>query len=124
MFILDDGAPHGVCFVCKRWYQKQMAEYLHNSTVFETPTEGPSEVLARLTAFNKKWNFATGTGIVYNYGVWKLVKQKFRFIAGCRSPKPAPGSEKSGSCKNCVAPLLCCIGGPAGPFCVTARWVG
>ena len=43
----------------------------------------------RLNAFNKQWGFTTGKGIDYNYGVWKPVKKKFRFIAGTRSPPPS-----------------------------------
>ena len=34
VFLLDDRAPHGVVFVYKRWYQKKMAEYLADTSVF------------------------------------------------------------------------------------------
>ena len=91
VFILDDRAPHGVLFVCKRWYQKEMAAYLQDDKVFEVTCRPWDAVLGELRAFNDRLCFPTGTGIPYNYGIWKPLKEKFRFICGTRnSPSPSP----------------------------------
>jgi len=45
--------------------------------------------------FNKRGEFLTGTGIVYNYGIWKPTKGKFRLTAGTRSgPRPRDATRK------------------------------
>ena len=45
--------------------------------------------------FNEKWGFEDGDGVVYNYGIWKPTKGKFRFIAGTRSKPRQPDSRRS-----------------------------
>ena len=94
VFLHDDRAPHGLMFVCKRWYQKQMATYLADSSVFEHVAEPWSSVVSRLTDINKRFDFPTGTGVVYNYGIWKPTKKKFRFIAGTRKNRDV-GTDSS-----------------------------
>ena len=94
VFLHDDRAPHGLMFVCKRWYQNQMATYLADTTVFEEVPEPYEEVIQRLATFNQKWHFPTGSGVVYNYGIWKPLKKKFRFIAGTRKGEAAKQQEK------------------------------
>ena len=89
VFLHDDRAPHGLMFVCKRWYQKQMANYLADSSVFEDVTEPWSAVVERLAEINKRLEFPTGGGVVYNYGIWKPSKKKFRFIAGTHKSREA-----------------------------------
>ena len=84
VFLLDDRAPHGLVVVCKRWYQKEMAKYLADNTVFEDKNISWANVVATAQDFNKKWGFPTGDGVVYNYGIWKPTKGRFRFIAGTR----------------------------------------
>ena len=87
VFLHDDRAPHGLLFACKRWYQREMARYLVDSVVFEDCPQlsGPA-VVEKAVQFNLTFGFPTGSGVVYNYGIWKPKKQKFRFIAGTRSP--------------------------------------
>ena len=93
VFVHDDRAPQGLMFICKRWYQQQMAEYLSDSAVFEERQESWEEVLRPLAEFNKQWNFPTGSGVVYNYGIWKPAKKKFRFIAGTRKGDRVVGAS-------------------------------
>ena len=89
VFLLDDRAPHGFFVVCKRWYQREMAKYLSDNDVFEACDLTWEGVVEQAKGFNERYDFATGTGIVYNYGIWKPTKGRFRFIAGTRSgPKP------------------------------------
>ena len=88
VFLLDDRAPHGIVVVCKRWYQQEMAKYLTDNAVFEDTCLSWSDIHRTAAEFNEKWGFATGNGVVYNYGIWKPTKSKFRFIAGTRSQPP------------------------------------
>ena len=84
VFLHDDRAPHGMVMICKRWYQQKMAQYLANTTVFE-PVDGSwQQIRDMIKAHNDKWGYETGTGIVYNYGIWKQKKKSFRYIAGTR----------------------------------------
>ena len=95
VFLLDDRAPHGFFMLCKRWYQREMAKYLAENAVFETCDLTWEDVVKQAKEFNDRGEFATGTGIVYNYGIWKPTKGKFRFIAGTRSgPKPSDASSR------------------------------
>ena len=95
VFLLDDRAPHGFFVVCKRWYQREMAKYLADNNVFEPVSMTWEDVVKEATEFNKRGDFVTGTGIVYNYGIWKPTKGKFRFIAGTRSgPRPRDAASK------------------------------
>ena len=93
VFLHDDRAPHGLFIVCKRWYQKEMAQYLEDTSVFEEDTRPWEEIATTLEAEIESFGFKAGRGIPYNYGIWKAKKQKFRYIAGTRSPPSAPGSE-------------------------------
>ena len=93
VFLLDDRAPHGFFVVCKRWYQREMAKYLNDNSVFEITNKSWEDVVEEARRFNAPTDFVTGTGIVYNYGIWKPTKGRFRFIAGTRSgpnPRNAP----------------------------------
>ena len=56
-------------FICKRWYQKQMATYPADSAVFEDVPDMWQDVVTRLSEINKRLNFQTGSGVVYNYGI-------------------------------------------------------
>jgi hypothetical protein len=95
VFLLDDRAPHGFFVVCKRWYQREMAKYLDDNSVFEASDLTWPQVVELAKKFNDEWDFATGTGIVYNYGIWKPTKGRFRFIAGTRSgPRPRDAPSK------------------------------
>ena len=85
VFLHDDRAPHGLVVVCKRWYQTKMVQYLADSNVFETCDITWNQVVDKAKEFNLKWGFRTGTGVVYNYGIWKPTKGKFRYIAGTRA---------------------------------------
>ena len=87
VFLHDDRAPHGLMFVCKRWYQKQMATYLADTEVFEDVAGSWEDVVAGLRDINQRLHFPTGAGVVYNYGIWKPAKRKFRFIAGTRKSR-------------------------------------
>jgi len=96
VFLHDDRAPHGLVMACKRWYQKEMAKYLTDTSIFENcHTLSWKNVADCAQEFNIAKGFSTGAGIIYNYGIWKPVKGKFRFIAGTRSPcrDEAPGLE-------------------------------
>ena len=42
-------------------------------------------MVEQVAAFNLNLGFPTCAGVVYNYGIWKPKKQRFRFIAGTRS---------------------------------------
>ncbi len=98
VFLLDDRAPHGLVVVCKRWYQKEMAKYLSDNTVFEEANISWSNVTEIAEKFNQDWGFPNGKGIVYNYGIWKPTKRRFRFIAGTRTmsrEEGAPDRQKS-----------------------------
>ena len=87
VFLHDDRAPHGLFIVCKRSYQKCMAHYLADSAVFEELPTPWEEVMKGVKQFPKVKGFEFGEGLVYNYGIWKPKKQKYRFIAGTRSPE-------------------------------------
>jgi hypothetical protein len=103
VFVHDDRAPHGLMFVCKRWYQRQMAAYLADSAVFEEVPSTWDEVVDRLAEFNRKWGFPTGSGVVYNYGIWKPSKGKFRFIAGTRKRLEAQAEVEDGEARSVPA---------------------
>ena len=93
VFLLDDRAPHGILFVCKRWYQHQMALYLADNTIFE-PVDRPWEtILMDLKAFNAMWKFHTGSGIPFTYGICKTSNKKFRYIVGTKTPKKPPDTD-------------------------------
>ena len=94
VFIHDDRAPHGLVVVCKRWYMREMAKYLSNSTVFEACDHSWEDVERAAIEFNRKWGFPTGDGVVYNYGIWKPTKSKFRYIAGTRSKPRQPDDSR------------------------------
>jgi len=86
VFLHDDRAPHGLVMICKRWYQREMARYLLDDAIFEAcHMTSWADIVLRARTFNASFGFSTGEGIVYNYGIWKPKKQKFRFIAGTRS---------------------------------------
>ena len=85
VFLHDDRAPHGLFMVCKRWYQKEMATYLQDSSIFEEDARTWEQVATSLEQDIESRGFKAGKGIPYNYGIWKAKKQKFRFIAGTRS---------------------------------------
>ena len=87
VFLHDDRAPHGLLMVCKRWYQREMARYLMDSSVFESCANFSwKDIVGMAQNFNVAKSFTTSSGIVYNYGIWKPTKGKFRFIAGTRAP--------------------------------------
>ena len=94
VFLHDDRAPHGLAVVCKRWYMREMAKYLSDSTVFEACDHSWEDVEKAAIEFNQKWGFATGDGVVYNYGIWKPTKNKFRYIAGTRSKPWQPSASR------------------------------
>ena len=85
VFLHDDRAPHGLFLVCKRWYQQQMAAYLLDNTVFESVSGSWTEIMEPIGRQLTQWGFPVGSGIVYNYGIWKPRKLKFRYIAGTRA---------------------------------------
>ena len=85
VFTHDDRAPHGMSLVCKRWYQRQMALYLKDTEVFEEVLNPWEDVEAQVKTQVGAAGFKVGTGIPYNYGIWKPKKRKFRFIAGTRA---------------------------------------
>jgi hypothetical protein len=95
VFLHDDRAPHGLFFVCKRWYQKEMAKYLSDNQVFEDVATPWPTIAAQLEAQVDKFGFKPGKGIPYNYGIWKAKKNKFRYIAGTRSPPPTEANNES-----------------------------
>ena len=41
------------------------------------------------------FGFKAGTGVIYNYGIWKPMKQKFRIIAGTRKVQNPRDNEVS-----------------------------
>jgi len=61
--------------------------------VFEACDHAWEDVEKAAIAFNLKWGFNDGDGVVYNYGIWKPTKKKFRFIADTRSKPLQPGQE-------------------------------
>ena len=72
-----------------------MAKYLTDNNVFELCDITWDDVVKQAKDFNDQGEFATGTGIVYNYGIWKPTKGRFRFIAGTRSgPRPREATGK------------------------------
>ena len=96
VFLLDDRAPHGLVVICKRWNQQEMARYLSDSTVFAQCAHNNWEDVEQAAAqFNRQWGFRDGSGIVYNYGIWKPTKKRFSFIAGTRSKPLQPGQERN-----------------------------
>ena len=62
VFLLDDRAPHGLVVVCKRWYQKEMAKYLLDNSVFQDTELSWSDVVQIAADFNTKWGFPTEKG--------------------------------------------------------------
>ena len=59
VFLLDDRALCRLVVVCKRWFQKEMAKYLLDYTVFQD-TELPCTDVVQIAAdFNTKWGFPT-----------------------------------------------------------------
>jgi len=86
--------------VCKRWYQREMVRYLSDHSAFEASHLSWNDVHREAVAFNEKWGFETGDGVVYSYGIWKPLKKRFRYIAGTRSEpasqaQPAPDDSAS-----------------------------
>ena len=88
VFLHDDRAPHGLFMVCKRWYQQQMASHLQDTEIFQEEPRPWKDIAAEVSQELKRLGFQAGTGIPYNYGIWKPKKGKFRFIAGTRSTPP------------------------------------
>ena len=95
MFLHDDRAPHGLFMVCKRWYQQQMAAHLQDTEIFQEDPRPWKDTAAELSQELKRLGFQAGTGILYNYGIWKPKKGKFRFIAGTRSHPPDEGQSQA-----------------------------
>jgi hypothetical protein len=71
-----------------------MARYLSDNTVFEACDHSWEDVEKAAHTFNEKWGFADGNGVVYNYGIWKPTKGKFRYIAGTRSKPRQPSDSR------------------------------
>ena len=71
VFLHDDRAPHGLFLVCKRWYQREMAQYLTDTEVFEEVGRPWDDVVADITKQVEDLGFKVGQGIPYNYGIWK-----------------------------------------------------
>ena len=61
-----------------------MAKYLLDNSVFQDTELSWTDVMQIAADFNIKWGFPIEKGVVYNYGIWKPKKQRFRFIAGTR----------------------------------------
>jgi len=99
VFLHDDRAPHGLFLVCKRWYQKEMASHLSNSDVFVDVEEPWEDIHKHLKEVLKDFGFQAGTGIPYNYGIWKPKKQKSRYIAGTRAPPHDPDTTSEANNK-------------------------
>ena len=78
--------------ICKRRYMREMAKYLSDSTVFETCDHSWEDVEQDAAVVNQKW--VNKDGVVYNYGIWKLTKQRFRYIAGTRSKPRQPSDSR------------------------------
>ena len=93
VFLLDDRAPHGLVVVCKRWYQNEMAKYLLDNAIFQDTELSWTDIMQIAADFNTKWGFPTEKGVVYNYGIWKPKKQRFRFIAGTRAMAREEGGD-------------------------------
>ena len=106
VFLLDDRAPHGLVVVCKRWYQKEMAKYLLDNAVFQDTELSWTDVMQIAADFNSKWGFPTEKGIVYNYGIWKPKKQRFRFIAGTHAMARKEGGDPRRSTGQPRQPLF------------------
>ena len=89
VFLHDDRAHPEIFIVCKRWYQKEMAKYLADGSVFDDVSGSWEELISGTTGLKTTlqnvFGFRCGEGIVYNYGIWKPTKGKFRFIAGTRT---------------------------------------
>ena len=64
-----------------------MAKYLLDNSVFQDAELSWADVVQIAVDFNTKWGFPTEKGVVYNYGIWKPKKQRFRFIAGTRGSR-------------------------------------
>jgi hypothetical protein len=88
VFLHDDRAPHGIYMACRRWYEKEMAVYLEDSSVFEAVHEDWDTISSKIKEKLNTFGFPMGPAIVYNYGIWKPKKGKFRYIAGSRKPDP------------------------------------
>jgi len=74
-----------------------MSTYLTDGAVFEEVVESWDEVVEKLNVFKQAWEFPTGTGVVYNYGIWKPSKGKFRYISGTRKGAVPQGSQQEQS---------------------------
>ena len=61
-----------------------MAEYLADSSIFAEDTRQWPEIAELLRTGLEAAGFPMGKGLVYNYGIWKAKKGKFRFIAETR----------------------------------------
>ena len=97
VFLHDDRAPHGLFVVCKRWYQREMARYLSDNSVFEEVSltwqqtlDLPAPLGPGIKAKLLDFGYKCGDGVYYNYGIWKPRKLKFRFIAGTRAAVQHP----------------------------------
>jgi hypothetical protein len=88
VFLHDDRAPHGIYMACRRWYEKEMAVYLEDSSVFEAVHEDWDTISSKIKEKLNTFGFPMGPAIVYNYRIWKPKKGKFRYIAGSRKPDP------------------------------------
>ena len=95
VFLSGDRAPHGIFVICKRWYQQQMARYLTDTEVFEDVPTSWASVCDGLKEKLSHFGFKAGKGVIYNYGIWKPVKQKFRFIAGTRKDQDVRDNEEN-----------------------------
>ena len=58
--------------VLKRWYEKEMAKYQLDDSVFQDTELSCTDVEHIVADFNTKWGFPTEKGVVY--GIWKPKK--------------------------------------------------
>ena len=93
VFLLDDPAPDGLVVVHKRWCPKEMAKFLLGNAVYQDTELFWTDVVQIAADFNTDFNtrFPTEKGVIYNHGIWKFKKQRFRFIGA-----DAPWLEKMG----------------------------
>ena len=77
-----------------------VAKYLLDSSIFQDTELSWTDVVQIAADFNIKWGFPTEKGVVYNYGIWKPKKQRFRFIAGTR----AMAREEGGNPRRSTGP--------------------
>ena len=99
VFVSDDRAPHGIYAICRRWYSRELAKYLQGGEHFEVVPSTWEELQQTMAQELKSMNFEVGAGVPYNYGVWKPVKQKMRWIQGTRKPA-AQGAEQENSTRK------------------------